>query len=147
MVCYIIFASGYLFTFYKTKIFFLLLAIGSKYIKVFFIEEPETNLHPDLQAKLADIIVEAQASMTQFIIETHSEYFIRKLQYLVATKKLEEDRILINYFNPASLRDKEGIVKEIRIQKDGSLSQDFGPGFFDEALNWKFELMKLKNLN
>ncbi|MFH1121912.1 MAG: AAA family ATPase [Bacteroidota bacterium] len=131
-----------------TKIFFLLLAIDSKLFHTLFIEEPETNLHPDLQSKLADIIVEAQKRpMTQFIIETHSEYFIRKLQFLVAKNEIEVDKILINYFNPASFKETEGIVKEIRIQEDGSLSQDFGPGFFDEALNWKFELMKLKNLN
>jgi predicted ATPase len=83
----------------------------------------------------------------QLIIETHSEYFIRKLQYLVAKNEIDSDNILINYFNPASYREKEGIVREISIEKDGSLSNDFGPGFFDEALNWKFELMKLKNQN
>jgi len=129
-----------------TKLFFLLLAINLH--DVLFIEEPETNLHPDLQAKLADIIVTAQVSEgKQFIIETHSEYFIRKLQYLVAKNEIDSDNILINYFNPASLREKEGLVKEISIENDGSLSDDFGPGFFDEALNWKFELMKLKNHN
>ena len=131
-----------------TKIFFLLLAIQSGKFQTIFIEEPEANLHPDLQSKLADIIVETQKlPMTQFVIETHSEYFIRKLQYLVAKNEVDKDQVLINYFNPASLRDKEGVIREIRILKDGSLSEDFGPGFFDEALNWKFELLKLKNLN
>lgn len=129
-----------------TKLFFLMLSINLH--DVLFIEEPETNLHPDLQAKLADIIVTAQVSEgKQFIIETHSEYFIRKLQYLVAKNEIDSDNILINYFNPASYREKEGIVRETSIEKDGSLSNDFGPGFFDEALNWKFELMKLKNQN
>jgi AAA15 family ATPase/GTPase len=131
-----------------TKLFFLYLAIQSKLFHTLFIEEPETNLHPDLQSKLADLIVETtKNNFTQVVIETHSEYFIRKLQYLVATKEVESEKILINYFNPVSVRKKEEIVKEITILEDGSLSKDFGPGFFDEALNWKFELMKLKNLN
>jgi|GEM_PF-5399071 len=129
-----------------TKVFFLLLAISI--YDIVFVEEPETNLHPDLQSKLADVIMRAQKEKNkQLIIETHSEYFIRKLQYLVAKNEIDSDNILINYFNPASYREKEGIVREISIEKDGSLSNDFGPGFFDEALNWKFELMKLKNQN
>jgi len=129
-----------------TKIFFLLLAISL--YDILYIEEPETNLHPDLQSKLADLFVNVQKlKEKQLIIETHSEYFIRKLQYLVAKNEVDKDQVLINYFNPASLREKEGIIREIRILKDGSLSTDFGPGFFDEALNWKFELLKLKNLN
>jgi len=38
-------------------------------------------------------------------------------------------------------------VKKIEILKDGSLSDDFGTGFFDEALNLEFELLKIKNKN
>lgn len=129
-----------------TKIFFLL--ISMRLNNVLFIEEPETNLHPNFQSKLADLFVKIILEEgKQIIIETHSEYFIRKLQYLVASQKVSSDQILINYFNSSENREIDGIVKEIRIQTDGSLSKDFGPGFFDEALNWKFELMKLKNLN
>ena len=36
-------------------------------------------------------------------------------------------------------------VKEIKILEDGSLSEEFGPGFFDETINLKLELLKLKN--
>jgi AAA15 family ATPase/GTPase len=129
-----------------SKIFFLLLALNT--FDSFYIEEPESSLHPNYQSKIADIIISyVKENKTNVIIETHSEYFIRKLQYLVASKQIESDQIIINYFNSPETREEEGIVKEINIQKDGSLSKDFGPGFFDEALNWKFELMKLKNLN
>lgn len=128
------------------KLFFLLISIRLN--DVLYIEEPETNLHPNFQSKLADLFASIVVKEEkQLIIETHSEYFIRKLQYLVASKQIESNKIIINYFNSPDIREKEGIVKEISILNDGSLSQDFGPGFFDEALNWKFELMKLKNMN
>lgn len=129
-----------------TKLFFLLISIRLN--DVLYIEEPETNLHPNFQSKLADLFASIVVKEEkQLIIETHSEYFIRKLQYLVASKQIASNKIIINYFNSPETREEEGIVKEINIRKDGSLSQDFGPGFFDEALNWKFELMKLKNMN
>jgi AAA15 family ATPase/GTPase len=127
------------FGFGISKLFFLLLALQT--YKMIFIEEPESNLHPDFQSKLADFIADVQKGRNiQLIIETHSEYFIRKLQYLVATKEIEEDKILINYFNPESVRKKEGIVKEIMIRNNGILTQGFGPGFFDEADNLAMQL-------
>src|SRR5690606_34480040 len=42
--------------------------------KVIAVEEPETNLHPALQSKLADFFIEASKKFQiQFVIETHSE--------------------------------------------------------------------------
>jgi AAA15 family ATPase/GTPase len=111
------------------------------------LEEPEINLHPNLQSKLADLFkaISAQTN-TQFLIETHSEYMIRKFQYLTAKKEIASADTVIYYFHdPNNVPAGEPQVKKIEILEDGSLSSDFGAGFFDEATNWKFELMRLKN--
>ena len=117
--------------------------------KIVAIEEPETNLHPALQSKLADFFIDAaQQFNIQFIIETHSEYLIRKLQYLTAKtdSNLEPEDTVIYYFShPDKVPVGEDQVKKININDDGSLTDDFGTGFFDEALHWKFELIKLTN--
>ncbi len=114
---------------------------------LFAIEEPETNLHPKLQSLLADFFVEATKKYSiNFIIETHSEYLIRKLQYLTAKKKINPKDSIIYYFHhPENIPKGEEQVKEIKINEDGSLTDDFGPGFFDEATNIKFDLLKIKN--
>lgn len=113
------------------------------------IEEPEANLHPKLQSRLADMFIEANKLYNiNFILETHSEYLIRKFQYLVASEKLEPEKAIVYYLNNPNAKeslDNESHVVEISINKDGSLNGDFGAGFFDEATNWKFELMRLKN--
>ena len=113
------------------------------------VEEPEANLHPRLQSKLAEMFIDAVDKFKiQFLIETHSEYFIRKFQYLTAKKIITPNDTVIYYFHdPLKVPLAEQQVKKIQILEDGSLSQDFGTGFFDEALNWKFELLKLKNKN
>ena len=117
------------------------------YYKTIIIEEPETNLHPELQSKLADVFVYMYNKFgCRFIIETHSEYLIRKLQYLTGKGEIEPDLTQLYYFNhPNKIPKGEKQIKKINIQKDGSLTDDFGTGFFDEATNWKFELTKLKN--
>ena len=98
------------------------------------LEEPEVHLHPRYQSLLADMIVEAyQKYNVHFIIETHSEYLIRKLQVLVADKKcpLTSANISLNYVE----RESSGrtMVRKIDVREDGRLDGSFGEGFFDEA--------------
>ena len=114
--------------------------------RLIILEEPETNLHPAFQSKLADMFVDAyNAFRRQFIIETHSEYLIRKLQYLIAKGEAKPEDVVIYYFHdPNNIPPGEKQVKKITILEDGSLSDEFGPGFFDEAANWELELLKLK---
>jgi len=116
---------------------------------IMIIEEPETNLHPKFQSQLADLLVDAINTFgVRFLIETHSEYLIRKMQFLVASKSVRAEQISLYYFqDPDEIPKGEKQVKKIELLEDGSLSSDFGTGFFDEALNWKFELLKLKNKN
>lgn len=114
---------------------------------IIILEEPESNLHPKFQSLLGDLFVEAAETFNiQFIVETHSEYLIRRLQFLTAKKQIKSHESLIYYFNdPNNIPKGEKQVKKIEILEDGSLSDDFGPGFFDEAANLELELIRLKN--
>ena len=107
------------------------------------IEEPEISLHPNFQSKLADVFCLAQDKYgVSFIVETHSEYLIRKLQYKVAKKEIESENILIFYMD----KNVGGAnISKININKEGSLSEPFGEGFYDEATNLQFDLLKIKN--
>ena len=109
------------------------------------VEEPENHLHPKFQSKLAEMFVEAyQKYNIHFIIETHSEYLIRKLQVMVAEKEnaLSPNDVSLNYVE----KDENGVShnRQIKIQKDGRLSEPFGPGFFDEATGLSMHLLKMK---
>ena len=100
------------------------------------IEEPETNLHPAFQSKLADLFskIITEEENQQLLIETHSEYLIRKFQYLIAQGEMKPEDIIIYYFHdPNNIPKGEKHIKKITIGKDGRLSQPFGPGFFDET--------------
>ncbi len=120
---------------------------------LFIMEEPECNLHPDYQSKLADFFILAIKTFNiQFIIETHSEYLIRKLQYLTANKEhnfnIKPEDTAVYYFNdPKTLKKGEKQVHHIKIREDGVLDGSFGPGFFDEASNLIKEIFKLSGAN
>ncbi len=112
------------------------------------VEEPEIHLHPKYQSLLADMFVDAyRERKTHFIIETHSEYLIRRLQLLVAgvetEQKLDKDDVAISYIYTKDEAEKAGqpLVKNISICDDGYLDDTFGSGFFDEAPNLSRKLM------
>ena len=112
---------------------------------IIYIEEPENHLHPKFQSLLADMFLEAyQKYNIHFIIETHSEYLIRKLQLHVANKEIDfsADDLSLNYVDTA----EQGFAfnKPIEVQEDGRLKGSFGSGFFDEADKLAVELIMFK---
>lgn len=115
--------------------------------KQYIIEEPESNLHPKFQSMLADYFVDATNNLNKsFLIETHSEYLIRKLQFLIAKGECDPEDVIIYYIDdpdPKKRQPNAPQVREITIDKFGRMSQDFGPGFFDEADNIAIQLFNL----
>jgi predicted ATPase len=104
--------------------------------KLIYIEEPETGLHPEYQSILAEFLISISKKYNlQFVIETHSEYFIRKLQVLIATDVLKQSDVNIYYFNKSSNKTAAEKCYEITIDEFGTLSRNFGSGFFDESSN------------
>jgi predicted ATPase len=110
------------------------------------IEEPELNLHPALQSKLADLFlyVNQPPFNLNFIIETHSEYILRRSQVIVAINEFEvapnENPFCVHYFP----KDIQQMPYKLEYQEDGSFNRNFGDGFFDEASSSTLELLKLK---
>ena len=128
-------------------------AIGKKDPKKFtlYLEEPESNLHPNWQSLITELIIDINKTFgVNFIIETHSEYMIRKLQNMVAQDKSTNEMCGVLYFrsnleyNRDKSKDKTRCF-EIGINRDGTLTKEFGTGFVDEALNLEFDLIKIRN--
>lgn len=109
------------------------------------IEEPEIHLHPKYQSILADMLMDAcQNYNIHFVVETHSEYLIRKLQLLVSGHvegvDIDSSMVSIYYINSEDSKSKQK-VKRIGICSDGYLDDSFGEGFYDEATRLSRQLM------
>jgi len=102
---------------------------------ILFIENPEAHLHPNGQAKLAELICLAAQVGIQIVIETHSDHIINGI--LVNCKKYEEtgigilkDNVAINYFEREEKLHSSNI-KKINIEAGGRIR--YTPkGFFDQ---------------
>lgn len=106
------------------------------------VEEPEVHLHPKYQSLLADMLLDAYKSNVHFIIETHSEYLIRRSQVLVSQMGFETNE---ESDNKSPFRTiyvpEEGSPYNLFYRKDGKFAESFGPGFFDEASRLMFEIL------
>lgn len=111
-----------------------------------YIEEPEVNLHPNFQILLAEMIFELALNSTyHFIIETHSEYLIRKMQLLRANNKSTTSDLIsiLNFGSDKNL----GKVQSIKIDEFGGLSPSFYPGFFEMNQDLQFQLLQANRSN
>jgi hypothetical protein len=111
--------------------------------KLVIIEEPELNMHPALQSKLADFFLEIHKEYgVKFLIETHSEYILRKSQVIVAENELApNENPFCVYYLP---KDIGHLPYQLKYQPDGTFDKNFGNGFFDEASSSTLELLKIK---
>lgn len=115
---------------------------------IIFIEEPEQNLHPKLQSLLTEmfsyIVLDLKYDF-KFVIETHSEYLVRKSQVLVAeglekkTFDMENNPYKVYYlYSP----ENDEIFMQMEYKESGDFINSFGPGFYDEAADLDMKIFQ-----
>ena len=102
------------------------------------IEQPELHLHPRLQAEIADLFLEAVKHRNhQFLIETHSEHCILRLQRRIreTTKGTSpDDRSLMSediVVYHVSSEDGCTRLRRIDVDKNGEFVQPWPDDFFE----------------
>lgn len=82
-----------------------------------FIDEPESNLHPEWQAVLADILVKLAENGVFVVITTHSSDMLKALDVISQEHKQHEDFTSVNYF------EKGGILAELNQENISTVQQ------------------------
>jgi predicted ATPase len=101
-------------------------------------EQPEIHLHPRVQADLADLFVDAiraredaTARECQFIIESHSEHFLRRLQRRIAEEELSADDAALYFVHTQG----EGArIEELEVDQYGNI-RNWPEGFFGDEMS------------
>ncbi|MDE0690370.1 MAG: DUF3696 domain-containing protein [Candidatus Poribacteria bacterium] len=101
--------------------------------QIISIEQPEVHVHPRLQADLGDLLAEAikEPRRNRFIVETHSEHLILRLQRLVRKKQIKPEDVSVIYVS----RGSEGAkAQRLHLDEDGDFIDEWPNGFFPERL-------------
>lgn len=100
-------------------------------------EQPEIHLHPRAQADLADLYVDAIRAREdgaprgcQFIIESHSEHFLRRLQRRIAEEELSKDDAAL-YF--VTTTGSESRIEELDVDAFGNI-KNWPEDFFGDEM-------------
>ncbi len=101
-----------------------------EYKPIIGLEEPEVNLHPRLQIDLASFIADFCRSKN-FLIETHSEIMMRKIQQLIRDKNYHLSNKDVKVYCVRKNSDGH-YVDEIKIDEDGKFLDKWPHGFFKE---------------
>ncbi len=102
------------------------------------VEQPELHLHPKLQANIADFFIDTvkKSKNLRWILETHSESLMLRLQKRIRSKEIDPSLVSVIYVNPTS--DGCSEAYELRIDEEGDFIDEWPHGFFEESYKEKF---------
>ncbi|MDP4202279.1 MAG: AAA family ATPase [Bacteroidota bacterium] len=105
------------------------------------IEQPEIHLHPKMQADLADLFIDIALNKNglgkkYLLIETHSEYLLKRLRRRISEKYIQNTDIGLYYVEHDEHEDCT-VIRMIDIQSNGSFEypKDFYSGDLADDIN------------
>lgn len=116
------------------------------------IEQPEMHLHPKMQADLADLFIdialpqqpnqEERSFQKYLLIETHSEYLLKRLRRRIADKTISADDVAIYYIEQKE--SNQSTISAIDIGRTGLFEwpEEFYGG---ELLKDTLDFLKLQS--
>jgi predicted ATPase len=109
------------------------------------IEQPEIHLHPKMQADLADLFIDItgiekplyeknklELPKKHLLIETHSEYLLKRLRRRISEGKISANDVAIYFVEPQKNDNISAKIKEIEISEDGTF--DWPHDFYEGEL-------------
>lgn len=100
-------------------------------------EQPELHLHPKVQSDLADLFIDAIRAREdnaprdcQFIIESHSEHFLRRLQRRIAEEKLSKDEAALYFVEGGGGAAR---INELQVDAFGNI-RNWPDDFFGDEM-------------
>ncbi|MFL5353124.1 AAA family ATPase [Archangium sp.] len=118
--------------------------------RILCVEQPEIHLHPRLQASVADLLIKTagitdreqdrhlQSRDNQWIIETHSEALMLRIQRRIRQKAIKNTDVSVIYVDPAG--EGGSRIIPLRLNEDGEFIDEWPHGFFEEGYREQFDL-------
>jgi predicted ATPase len=108
------------------------------------VEQPELHLHPSVQTKFAKVVAQACLSGRRFVMETHSEHFVRGLQLAISEAQLiadGENKISSDDIGFLYIPEAPELPHRMDTNKWGEFKEKWPSGFFDEAYKLAKQLL------
>ena len=99
------------------------------------VEQPEIHLHPRLQAELADLMIANSEGRgeKQWIVETHSELLILRIQRRIREGNLDPSAVSVLYVDSGPAGESGSTITPLRLDENGDFMDEWPDGFFEEG--------------
>ncbi|PMO85937.1 hypothetical protein BCT01_02585 [Vibrio tasmaniensis] len=110
---------------------------------VIAVEQPELHLHPQATVELANFLIRCitKNPNVRFILETHSESFLRALQIAIVNGALNSQKFSCYWVSKERTGSKTNTVN---FDNDGFITSSWPQGVFRETINQAKELVTLR---
>lgn len=97
------------------------------------LEQPEIHLHPRIQSIIADFFIARSQDGVRFLVESHSEYLVKRLCRRIAEDSIDSlsDKISIAFVSE-DLIDGGASCQRLQLNEFGEI-ENWPPGFFDTS--------------
>lgn len=95
------------------------------------IENPESHLHPQGQAKMGELLARAASDGVQIIVESHSDHLFNGIRVAVKNNFINKEDVSVFYFERDNIKEHITTISQPFIESDGRISHK-PKGFFDE---------------
>lgn len=96
----------------------LITCLASEQEDIIIIENPEIHLHPKAQSRLCEFLYFICNADRQLFIETHSDHIFNGIRVGISNKKMDSDKITVNFF---ALNNYETLCNPIKFGQFGKV--------------------------
>jgi predicted ATPase len=99
------------------------------------VEQPELHLHPAVQANFADLLIIGiqRSTPSQYLLETHSEHIILRLQRRIREGILLPSDVVVYYVSSNELNGS--VLHRLHLSETGDFVTPWPGGFFPERID------------
>jgi predicted ATPase len=127
----------------RVAVLFTILGLADRSSAI-LLEEPETNLHPQSQYKLARILAKiAREELKQLIVTTHSEHLLLGILNNIARRELSLDDVAVYYMSKGE--GGESNIEKLEVDEQGRVKGGL-PGFFEAEIEELLEILAPKEV-